>query len=272
MKSKWLATPHLLWMALFTVIPLFLVLYYAVATTSAEGEVSFTLAYLQEALSTGNLKIIWKSLRLALISTGICFVLGYPVAYILSRREYAKRGNLLFLFVVPMWMNFLMRTYAWLTLLEQNGVINKLLAFFGLPKVMILYTDTAVLLGMVYNYLPFMILPIYTVLVKMDKSLLEAAQDLGANPLRVFLRVVFPLSVPGIVSGVTMVFMPAVTTFIVSTLLGGGEYKLIGNLIEQKFLYVYDWNMGSALSIILMIVILLSMALFSSVDRRKGVV
>ena len=268
MKSKSLAVPHLLWLVLFTIIPLFLVLYYAVVTTSPDGEASFTLAYMQEALSAGNLKIIWKSLRLAVISTVICFVLGYPVAYILSRRDPKKSGNLLFLFAVPMWMNFLMRTYAWLTLLEQNGVINQILAFVGLPKVNILYTDTAVLLGMVYNYLPCMILPIYTVLSKMDKSLLEAAQDLGANPMRVFLRVVFPLSVPGIVSGVTMVFMPAVTTFVVSTLLGGGHHKLIGDLIEQRFLYM-DWNVGSALSIMLMLVIMLSMAVFTMVDREK---
>ena len=268
MKSKWLAAPFLFWMAVFIIIPVFLVLYYALTTTSPDGNVGFTMANMQVALSSDNLRTIWKSLRLAAVSTVICFVLGYPVAYILARRGAEKRGNLLFLFAMPMWMNFLMRTYAWLTLLENNGVINRILGLVGLPAVKILYTETAVLLGMVYNFLPFMILPIYTVLIKIDKSLYEAAQDLGANPWRTFMRVVFPLSVPGIVSGVTMVFMPAVTTFVVSTLLGGGHHKLIGDLIEQRFLYM-DWNVGSALSIMLMLVIMLSMAVFTMVDREK---
>jgi len=271
MKGKWLAGPYLFWMALFIIVPMFLVLYYAVTQTAADGTVSFTLGNIWTAITPNYLKVIWKSLRLAVVSTIICFILGYPVAYILAQREESKRGNLLFLFAVPMWMNFLLRTYAWLTLLETNGVINSLLAFLGLPKVMILYTDAAVLLGMVYNFLPFMILPIYTVLIKIDKSLLEAAQDLGGNPLKVFTRVVFPMSVPGIISGVTMVFMPAVTTFIVSTLLGGGQYKLIGNLIEDQFMMYYNWHMGSAVSLVLMALILISMALFAAVDRGKEV-
>jgi len=272
MKSKWLASPFLFWLALFIVIPMFLVLYYAVTIPVGDGAVQFSLENLYTAITPNYIKVIWRSLQLAAVSTVICFVLGYPVAYILAQRGRAKRGNLLFLFAVPMWMNFLLRTYAWLTLLETNGVINNILAFLGFPRVTMLYTDGAVLLGMVYNFLPFMILPIYTVLTKIDKSLLEAAQDLGANPARVFRRVVFPLSVPGIISGVTMVFMPAVTTFIVSTLLGGGQYKLIGNLIEDQFMMYYNWNMGSAVSLILMALILLSMGIFAAVDRGKEVV
>jgi spermidine/putrescine transport system permease protein len=162
-----------------------------------------------------------------------------------------------------MWMNFLARTYAWMSLLEQNGIINTLLGFFGIKPVAMLYTSGAVVLGMVYNYLPFMVFPIFTVLRKLDPSLLEAAEDLGANPVRTFFKVIFPLSLPGVLSGITMVFMPSVTTFAISQLLGGGQFTLIGNLIEQQYLRTYDWGFGSALSIILMIVILISMGLIS---------
>jgi len=271
MKNKWLSAPYLFWMAVFIIIPMVLVFGYAITRTDADGEIYFTMANLQAVIVPDNWRIIWKSVRLAFIATVICFVLGYPVAYILSGKEFNKGGNLLFLFSVPMWMNFLLRTYAWLSLLEKNGIINRVLSFFNLPQLNILYTDYAVLLGMVYNFLPFMILPIYTVLMKIDHSLVEAAQDLGANPLRVFRKVVFPLSIPGIVSGITMVFMPAVTTFIVSNLLGGAQYWLIGNLIERQFLVQYDWHMGSALSMLLMVVIMVSMGIFAAVDRGKEV-
>ena len=254
---------------MFIIVPMVLVLYYAVTSTSMDGDVSFSLENLKTAVSPEHLGVMWDSLRLAAIATVFCFVLGFPVAYILAQREFSKRGNLLFLFAVPMWMNFLLRTYAWKTLLEPNGVLNSVLQFLHLPTQNILYSETAVLLGMVCNFLPFMILPIYTVLMKIDSSLIEAAQDLGANPKRVFVRVTLPLSVPGIVSGVTMVFMPAVTTFIVSKLLGGGKTKLIGNLIESHFIDAYDWHLGSAVSLFLMVVILASMAIFTVVDREK---
>jgi spermidine/putrescine transport system permease protein len=170
-----------------------------------------------------------------------------------------------------MWMNFLLRTYAWLTILENNGIINNLLAFFGLPRQQLIYTDGAVMLGMVYNFLPFMILPIYTVLTKMDHSLIEAAQDLGANSKQVFAKVIFPLSIPGIASGVTMVFMPAVSTFIISNLLGGDQYMLIGNLVEQQFLRVGDWGFGSALAVIMLIIILISNTVFTLYDKEAEV-
>jgi spermidine/putrescine transport system permease protein len=210
-----------------------------------------------------------RSIKLALICTACCFLLGYPVAYIMAGKDFNDKSFILFLFMVPMWMNFLLRTYAWLTILERNGLLNVLLNFLGLPTVDLLYTDAAVLLGMVYNFLPFMILPIYTVLKKMDNSIIEAAQDLGANSVSVFFRVVFPLSLPGVVSGITMVFMPGVSTFIISNLLGGSQYMLIGNLIEQQFLRVGDWRFGSAIAAVLMVLVLLSMAVFSLVDRKN---
>ena len=267
MKSKLLAAPHILWMVIFTVIPLFLVAFYALSTTDGTGRVVFTLGHMAKAFGADYLGVILDSLRLALISTVICFILGYPVAYILSTKSYAHMAFLVFLFVLPMWMNFLLRTYGWLTLLENNGIINTLLSLAGLPKLNLLNNEFAVLLGMVYNYLPFMILPVYTVLKKIDTSLIEAAQDLGADNLRVFMKLVFPLSIPGIISGVTMVFMPAVTTFVISTLLGGGKTTLIGNLIENQFLIIGDKNFGSALSLILMAIILISMGVISIVDK-----
>jgi len=171
--------------------------------------------------------------------------------------------------VIPMWMNFLLRTYAWLTLLEKNGIINTLISFIGLPKMDLLYNQWAVVLGMVYNFLPFMVLPIYSVLIKIDKSIIEAAEDLGANSRTVFRKVIFPLSLPGVVSGITMVFMPAVTTFVISRLLGGGQFLLIGNLIEELFLKSGEWGFGSALSIIMMILILFSMAIMSRYEKEN---
>jgi spermidine/putrescine transport system permease protein len=192
------------------------------------------------------------------------------MAAILAGREFSRKKIMYMLIVLPMWMNFLLRTYAWMTLLERNGVVNTILSFLNLPSLDILYTNKAVVLGMVYNFLPFMILPIYSVLSKIDQSVIEAAQDLGGNGIVVFRRVIFPLSLPGVVSGITMVFMPAVTTFVISRLLGGGQFTLIGNLIEQQFLSSGDWGFGSALSVIMMILILLSMGVMSRYEQDKG--
>ena len=269
MKNRWVAYPYYVWMVIFIVVPLLLILYYAF-TRTVDGVVIFTLENFEKAFSPMYLGVIRKSLLLAFNCTIVCFVLGYPVAYILSKMRGKNKGLLLFLFIVPMWMNFLLRTYAWLSILERNGLLNMILTTFGFSPINILYTDSAVLLGMIYNYLPFMILPIYTVLDKMDKSLVEAAQDLGANNLRVFTRVIFPLSIPGVISGITMVFMPAVTTFVISNLLGGGQYILIGNLIERQFINIGDRNFGSALSVLLMLIILGTMAIFSIVDKDKS--
>ncbi len=263
-KGK-LTYPYVVWMGLFIIIPMLLVLYYSVTTLTNNGEVSFSLENYTRLLQPIYFKVILRSINLALISTFICLLLGYPMAFILSK---SKNGDfLLFLFIAPMWMNLLLRTYSWLTLLEKNGLINSILGFFGFEKVNLLYNSTAVVIGMVYNFLPFMVLPIHSVLKKIDKSVLEAAQDLGANSFVRFIKIILPLSIPGIISGITMVFMPAVSTFVISVLLGGSQYTLVGNLIEQQFLTVGDWNFGSAISILMMIVILLSMAIMSMVDK-----
>jgi spermidine/putrescine transport system permease protein len=217
----------------------------------------FTLDNYRRALEPMFIGNIYFSIYLALISTLICFALGYPVAYIMSRKEYEDKSLLLFLFLLPMWMNFLVRTYAWVTILEINGVLNTFLTFFGLQTIQILYTEKAVVLGMVYNFLPFMILPIYTVLKKIDNSYIEAAQDLGADKIEIFTKIIFPLSLPGVIAGVTMVFLPSLTTFIISEILGGGMILTIGNVIERQFLFVGDWHFGSALSMILILIIVL---------------
>ncbi len=269
MKKPLISYPYILWMIIFIIVPLVLVLYYSL-TATVDGSVVFTLEHFAKVFQPIYLKVLWKSVLLALVSTVICLLLGYPVAMILSGRDFSKKNTFVMLFVIPMWMNFLLRTYAWMTLLERKGVINSLLGAIGLPEINMLYTDVAVILGMVYNFLPFMVLPIYSVLSKIDKSLIEAAEDLGSDSVRVFLKVIFPLSMPGVVSGITMVFMPAVTTFIISKLLGGSQYTLIGNLIEDQFMRVYDWNFGSALSIIMMLLILASMAIMSRYDKEDA--
>lgn len=215
------------------------------------------------------LKTLFRSLYLALISTVICLILGYPMAFILSRLPSRIRGMLTFLFILPMWMNFLLRTYAWMTILENTGLINSLLAKLGLPTVSLMYSQGAVILGMVYNFLPFMILPIYNQLIRIDNNLINASNDLGANKVQTFLRVVFPLSFPGVMSGITMTFMPAVTTFVISKLLGGGQNALIGDLIEQQFKTAGDWGFGSAISVIVMILMLLAMSFVSRYERQS---
>lgn len=267
MKKTWVAYPYILWMIIFTIVPLLLVLYYSFTRTEA-GSVAFTLDNFRRVLEPTYLKVLWRSVVLAFISTVVCFIVGYPVAMILAGKDMSDKSILVLLLVVPMWMNFLLRTYAWMTLLDRKGVINSILGAVGLPQVHLLYTDFAVILGMVYNFLPFMVLPIYSVLRKIDRSLIEAAEDLGSDSITVFRKVIFPLSFPGVVSGITMVFMPAVTTFIISKLLGGSQYMLIGNLIEDQFMRVYDWNFGSAVSIIMMVLILLSMGIMTKYDKE----
>lgn len=267
MKKGWISYPYIIWMLIFIVVPLILVLYYSL-TIQKDGSVVFSLDNYVKVMQPIYLKVLWRSVLLAVISTVICLLLGYPAAMILSSRDLSRKSTLVMLFVIPMWMNFLLRTYAWMTLLEKKGIINTFLGALGLPQLNMLYTDGAVILGMVYNFLPFMVLPIFSVLSKIDRSLIEAAEDLGSNSLTVFLKVTFPLSIPGVVSGITMVFMPAVTTFIISKLLGGSQYTLIGNLIEDQFMRVYDWNFGSALSIIMMLLILISMGIMSKYDKE----
>ena len=250
------ASPYIVWSTLFIVIPLIIIVFFSFTQETASGY-SFTLENFKRVLNSQYISVFKRSLILAFESTVLCLILGYPVAYFISKMKSNKRNILIMLFIVPMWMNFLLRTYAWLPILGKNGVINNFLSAIGLNTINILYTDAAVLLGMVYNFLPFMILPIYTVLIKMDNSLIDAAADLGANKRQIFTKVIFPLSMPGVITGITMVFMPAVSTFVISRLLGGGQYMLLGNLIETQFTTMGDWNFGSALAIFMMIIILI---------------
>lgn len=266
------ALPYGVYSLIFIVAPLVLILYYSL-TTQGNGTIRFTLDNFVRFFADPDyiyLKVLWRSLWIAAVSTIICFILGYPMAYILSRLKDRTRNIVSFLFILPMWMNFLLRTYAWMTLLERTGVINTVLKSLGLHTLDIMYTTGAVVLGNVYNFLPFMILPIYTSLTKIDRSVIEASEDLGANRVSTFFRVIFPLSFSGIMSGLTMTFMPAVTTFIISKLLGGGQNALIGDLIEKQFKTVYDWGFGSAMSIILMVLILLSMNVLSRYEKENA--
>lgn len=264
MKRSWLSAPYALWMVMFIVLPMLLIVYYAFTTLDG----GFSMDNFRMLAQPMYYKVLANSLFLALISTLLCLLLGYPFAYFLANRDLSRSASLMTLIVVPMWMNFLLRTYAWVVLLEQNGPINMLLTRFGFDTINILYTPTAIVLGMVYNFLPFMVLPIYTVLSKMDQSYVEAAQDLGASQSRVFFKVVLPLSLPGIMSGITMTFMPAASTFIISRLLGGGKTVLFGDLIENQFLLVGNRHFGSALSLVLMVLVLLSM-LFVRQDEKS---
>lgn len=268
MKMKALSYPYVVWIAVFIVVPLALVLLYSLTYGDLSG-MNFTLNNFKKFLDPRYLDVLWISVKLALESTALTLILGYPIALIIAKGKPSKRNTMIFLFVIPMWMNFLLRTYAWLTLLGKNGVINSIIEFLGFKPLNLLYNDGAVLLGMIYNFLPFMVLPIYSVLVKIDNSLIESAEDLGANRFQIFTKIILPLSIPGVITGITMVFMPAVSTFVISRLLGGGQYMLIGNLIEQQFLWVGDWHFGSAISIIMMIFILITMAVTSKFDTQK---
>ena len=270
-RTKYFAYPYVVWIFLFIALPSFLVLLYSITTKESNGltTIHFTFENFKKFFNPMYLNILWDSIYLAAVSTAICLVLGYPAAFIISNTHISRRSTLLFLCILPMWMNMLLRTYAWMTILGNNGILNNFFSFLGLPKVNMLYTRGATVMGMVYNFLPFMILPIYTALSKMDKGLLEAADDLGANKKTVFRKVILPLSMPGVISGIIMVFMPAVSTFVISRLLGGGHYMLIGNLIEQQFLYVGDWQFGSAISIIMMVFILIAMGVTAKFDKDK---
>ena len=267
MKNKrMLAGPYLFWSVSFVVIPLLVIVYYAF--TSDEG--TFTFSNLAQITTPENLKALGMSLLLSFLSTLICLVLAYPLAMILSQKQVNQTSFIVLIFILPMWMNFLLRTLAWQTLLEKNGVVNSILGFFHLPALEIINTPYAIILGMVYNFLPYMILPIYSVLSKLDGSLIEAAEDLGSSRHQVFQRVVLPMSLPGVLSGITMVFVPAVSTFIISRMLGGGANLLIGDLIELQFLgNSYNLNLGSAMSLVLMVIVLLCMSFTSSFDEEE---
>ena len=261
-----LSGPYLIWMIGFTIIPLALIFWYGITTKNG----NLTLANITAIMSPDHWKALWLSLGLSLISTVLCLVLAYPLAMILRGRGSSASGFIVFIFILPMWMNFLLRTYAWMTLLEKNGLINKFFGLFGLGPFNMINTSGAVVLGMVYNYLPFMILPIYTAMTKIDDSIIEAAQDLGCNVWHILFRVLVPLTGPGIATGITQVFVPAVSTFIISRMLGGGSNLLIGDLIELQFLgNSYNLNLGSAMSLVLMVIVLLCMSFTSSFDESE---
>jgi len=251
MKPNHFSIPYVGWMAVFVVAPIIMVIVYAFTTSTGE----FTL---QNFADMGRfLTVFTRSFHLAFIATIICIVLGYPVAYILAREGQRAQRILVMLIMLPLWMNFLLRTYAWMSILENTGLLNRLLTFLSLPTVRIINTPAAVIIGMVYNFLPFMVLPIYSVIVKIDKSILEAAQDLGADMFSVFRKLIIPLSLPGVLSGVLMVFVPAVSTFVITQLLGGGMVFLLGDLIEMQFLgTAYNPHLGSAIALVMMLIVI----------------
>ena len=263
-SRKLLSGPYLFWAVSFIIIPLLMILYYGLTDKSG----NFTLMNLAQITTQENLKALGLALLLSFVSTLICLILAYPLAMILSEKNVNQTSFIVLIFILPMWMNFLLRTLAWQNLLEKNGVINMILHFFHLPDLTLINTPGAIILGMVYNFLPFMVLPIYNVLSKIDKDVIFAARDLGANSLQTFSKIILPLSVPGIISGITMVFVPSLTTFVISDLLGGSKILLIGNVIEQEFKQGSNWNTGSGLSLVLMIFIIASMSMIAKYDKE----
>ena len=260
-KDSWVASPFMVWVIVFTVVPLGMVCWYAF--TDASG--AFTLDNIAKIGTYWN--YLKDSLVMGVVATVFCLLLGYPLAYIMSRASWAAQQTMMMLLMLPQWMNFLLRTYAWMTILENNGLINHLLGKLGMGPLHMINTKGAIILGMVYNFLPYMILPIYSVMEKIHVSLFEAANDLGADKLATLRRVVFPLSLPGVITGITMVFVPSVSTFVISKLLGGGSNMLIGDVIERLFVGAApNYNVGAALSLVLMVLILISMAVMKKFD------
>ena len=263
-KAKWANGPYLLWIILFTVLPLLTVLYYAFTTKDG----SFTLINFKSAFD--YFPTLAQSMWLAFIATIVCLVLAFPIGYIISRMRPSTQKFLIMLIMLPMWMNFLLRTYALQELLETNGVINSVLSAIGIRPIQFIGSGFAVVLGMVYNYLPYMILPLYSIMKKIENPVIEASKDLGANWFNIFFKLLLPLSVPGIVSGITMVFVPCVSTFVISKMLGGSNYYLIGDVVESLFFgNSQNYQAGSATSMILMIIVLVSMIVFSRIDSDK---
>lgn len=263
-----LAIPYAVWVALMILLPMLLILLYAFTTQGNDiVNFSFTLDHFIRFFTDQDfLLILWRSLVIAFKTTIICVLLGYPIAYFIARSSDKVRNILVLVITLPMWINMLVRTYAWIGILSDGGILQNILSFLGFGEPELLYTEGAVLLGMVYNFLPFMVFPIYTSLTKLDPQLGEAAQDLGCNAWNKFARVTAPLSLPGVISGITMVFMPSVTTFFIPRILGGGNTMMFGDLIESKFLTEGNWNVGSALSLIMMILILLSLSILRKAD------
>ena len=264
--SRLLTSPYTAWALIFILVPLAMVFYYGF--TDANG--ALTLANIKAIAEPVHSRALLLAVVLSVISTVICFLLAYPLGMILAKHRVTGQGIIITLFILPMWMNFLLRTLAWMTLLENKGVINGILDLLHLPEVNIINTPGAIVLGMVYNFLPFMILPVYNSLSSIDDSVINAARDLGADTVQTFFKITLPLSVPGIISGVTMVFIPALTTFAISSMLGGSKILLIGNVIEQEFTLTYDWNLGSGLSIVLMLFIVVNMVVSAMAEKADS--
>lgn len=261
-----LAGPYLVWMTGFILLPLLLVVYYAF--TNSAG--SFTMANVISIFHKVHMKSLWLSIKIALECTIICLLLSYPLAMILNKLNVKHQSFIVFIFILPMWMNFLLRILAWQLLLSNNGILNAVLDFFHLPNISILNTPTAVVFGMVYDFLPYMILPIYNAMSRIRKDIIEAAQDLGAKNHVIFCRIIFPLTLSGVMSGIIMVFVPALTSFAISNLLGGGKVLLIGNIIEADFMQFFNWNLGAGLSLVLMIFVIASMAVMNKHSDDAG--
>lgn len=270
-KFSQLAVPYIAWAVMMLILPMVLIALYSV-TEPGNTIISFTLTldhYVRFFTDPDFLIILWRSLWIAVKTTIICLLIGYPVAFFIARSQEKVQNILVLCITIPMWINMLVRTYAWIGLLSEGGLIQRIFSLFGYSGSELLYTEGAVLLGMVYNFLPFMILQINTSLCKMDHSLLDASADLGANPVQAFWRVTFPLSLPGVINGITLVFLPAVSSFYIPKLLGGGKYFLIGNMIENQFITVGEWNFGSAISMIMAVIMMLLMMTVRKIEIRN---
>ena len=271
-KFSQLAIPYIVWAVLMLVLPMALIFLYSI-TEPGNSIISFSITldqYIKFFTDKDFLLILWRSLAIAVKTTIICLLLGYPIAYYIARTKEKTQNMLILCITIPMWINMLVRTYAWIGLLSDGVLIQKILSLVGLGHIKLLYTEGAVLLGMVYNFLPFMILQIQTSLCKMDTSLLEASADLGASPVQTFRRITLPLSLPGVINGITLVFLPAVSSFFIPKLLGGGQYFLIGNMIENQFITVGEWNFGSAISMIMAVIMMLLMMAVRKTEKRNA--
>ena len=262
--QKLINAPYMVWSVLFILAPMAMVVYYAV--TDRDGNITVSNLASLSSYSETFVRSVWY----AFLATVICLLLAYPFAYIMARSKASRQRTLMMLIMLPMWMNFLIRTYSWITILNNTGILNSLFDAVGIGRVQMINTPGAVILGMVYNFLPYMVLPIYSVMVKLDQSLVEAAQDLGCNSRAVLRKVIFPQSVPGVVSGITMVFVPCVSTFYISQKLGGGKFMLVGDAIEMQFQSAYNYNLGAALSLVLMLMIVVCMLVMNRFTDDNG--
>lgn len=270
-QYKKLVTPYVLFLFLLTVLPMLLIVFYAFTQkASAIKTFEFTFANFAKFFDPIFVQVLIKSFGLGLLTTLICLLIGYPVAYMISKCKQHTQTILIMLITIPTWINLLMRTYAWVSILSRNGILNNILGMLGLGSFTMLYTDEAVAIGMIYNFLPFMILPIHTSLTNMDPSLVEAAYDLGANKVTAFFKITFKLSLGGVLTGITMVFLPAISEFVIPKMLGGGQYSLIGNFIENQFITVGNWHFGSAVSLILGVIVIISMALIYRAEKKTN--